>query len=79
MAGIHLARVLKSLPSQFSSAGLVEAQGTAVSADGTPVPYFIVHQAGVALDGSTPTLLYGYGGFGEQQHKFFFIGYVYRG
>ncbi len=35
----------------------------AVSADGTEVPYFLIHRADLALDAPRPTLLYGYGGF----------------
>lgn len=33
------------------------------SADGTRVPMFISHKRGLKLDGTHPTLLYGYGGF----------------
>ena len=56
-------RAVKALPAQFDASGLVTEQHEAVSADGTRVPYFLVHTEGLALDGTAPTLLYGYGGF----------------
>lgn len=33
------------------------------SSDGTRIPMFITHRKDITLDGSNPTLLYGYGGF----------------
>lgn len=34
-----------------------------LSKDGTRVPMFLTHKRGLMLDGTNPTLLYGYGGF----------------
>jgi prolyl oligopeptidase len=54
---------LKQSPSFFDVAGLKVSQHEAVSKDGTRVPYFQIGPQTLPLDGSTPTLLYGYGGF----------------
>lgn len=56
-------RALKSMPEFFDASGLVIDQHFATSDDGTRVPYFLVRRNDIALDGTTPTLLYGYGGF----------------
>ena len=53
----------KSIPARYDSAGFDVTQKWAVSRDKTRIPYFLVRKAGAPLDGSTPTLLYGYGGF----------------
>ena len=62
-AGSDTRVALKSLPAFFDAAGLAVRQFTATSRDGTAVPYFAVMKEGTALDGSAPTVLYGYGGF----------------
>jgi len=54
---------LKSLPAKFDAEGLAVEQFFATSSDGTQIPYFIIHREDMPLDGTTPTLLYGYGGF----------------
>jgi prolyl oligopeptidase len=54
---------VKTLPPKFDASHDVTEQMEAVSKDGTKVPYFIVHPAGMKLDGSNPTILYAYGGF----------------
>lgn len=55
--------LLKSLPTFFDAKGLEISQHEVESKDGTRVPYFQVSRAGIRLDGTNPTLLYGYGGF----------------
>ncbi len=54
---------LKAMPAFFNADGLQVSQYQAVSGDGTRVPYFVVARQGLSLNGSNPTLLYGYGGF----------------
>ncbi len=54
---------VKSLPPRFDASGMQVEQFEATSKDGTKVPYFVVHNKDVKLDGSNPTLLYAYGGF----------------
>ena len=54
---------LKGLPAFFDAKGLKTSQFEATSKDGTKVPYFVVMREGTKLDGSSPAILYGYGGF----------------
>ena len=54
---------VKAMPPRFDASGHVTEQFEAVSKDGTRIPYFVVRPKGMRLDGSNPTLLYGYGGF----------------
>ena len=46
-------------------------QVTYESKDGTPVTMFLVHKKGIELDGSNPTILSGYGGFGVSSTPYF--------
>jgi len=55
--------VLKTMPTFFDASTHEVEQAFATSADGTRVPYFVVQPKDLPMDGSTPTLLYGYGGF----------------
>lgn len=54
---------LRALPRFFDATGLVTRQYEATSRDGTRIPYFLVARGDIRLDGSNPTLVYGYGGF----------------
>ena len=57
------AETLKSAPSFFDESKFTVEQHFVTSKDGTRVPYFQVAPKDLKLDGSNPTLLYGYGGF----------------
>lgn len=47
----------------FDTSEYETRQVFAPSKDGTPIPLFLTHRRGMAMDGQNPTLLYGYGGF----------------
>lgn len=47
----------------FNSDNFESKQVFYTSKDGTQVPMIITHKKGLVLDGSNPTILYGYGGF----------------
>ncbi len=53
----------KSLPDWFDASNMVSEQFFATSTDGTQVPYFVVRAKDTKMNGTNPTLLYGYGGF----------------
>ena len=62
-AGKGPPETLKQNPAFFDTKGLKVSQHEATSKDGTRVPYFMVSREDLKLDGTAPTLLYGYGGF----------------
>ncbi len=55
--------VFKAPAIDFDPSGYETKQVFYTSKDGTRVPMFITHKKGIALDGSNPAYLYGYGGF----------------
>ena len=58
-------KIAVTSPIDYSDAEVVRA--FAISKDGTKIPLNIIRRRGTKLDGSNPTLLYGYGGFGISQ------------
>jgi len=64
-------QTLKSAPARFDASKHVVEQLEATSRDGTKVPYFLIRPKNVKMDGSTPTLLYGYGGFQVSQIPYY--------
>ena len=57
-SSVHLKSKVK-----FNSDDFESKQIFYTSKDGTKVPMIITHKKGIKLDGSNPTILYGYGGF----------------
>ncbi|MEE9304497.1 MAG: prolyl oligopeptidase family serine peptidase [Thiotrichaceae bacterium] len=54
---------VKGLPDWFDSTSMQVEQFQVSSTDGTRIPYYVVHHKDMKLEGTNPTLLYGYGGF----------------
>jgi prolyl oligopeptidase len=54
---------IKALPEKFDASRDMVDQYEAVSADGTRIPYFVVHPKDMKPDGRNPTLMTAYGGF----------------
>jgi prolyl oligopeptidase len=55
--------VFKAPELDFDASGYETRQVFYTSKDGTRVPMFVTHRKGIAMDGTNPTYLYGYGGF----------------
>jgi prolyl oligopeptidase len=62
---------IKTLPTKFDASHDVVEQFEATSKDGTKIPYFVVRPKAMAFDGSTPTILNAYGGFGVSSTPFY--------
>jgi len=58
---------IKTTPARFDASRHVVEQLEATSRDGTRIPYFLIRPREMRRDGSTPTLLYAYGGFQVSQ------------
>ncbi|MET4684248.1 prolyl oligopeptidase family serine peptidase [Brevundimonas faecalis] len=54
---------LKAAPAKFDASTHVVEQFEATSTDGTRIPYFVTRPKNLAMDGTGPTILFGYGGF----------------
>ncbi|HYC73334.1 prolyl oligopeptidase family serine peptidase [Brevundimonas sp.] len=54
---------LRSAPAKFDASTHVVEQFEATSSDGTKIPYFVTRPRDMAMDGTAPTILFGYGGF----------------
>lgn len=55
--------VLYQRAPQFDASNLVQELNRTASRDGTVIDYLVMHRRDMKLDGSNPTLVYGYGGY----------------
>ncbi len=67
-------RLFRRAEAKFNPGDYEVTQVFYPSKDGTKVPMFLAHKKGIKLDGSNPTLLYGYGGFNISLTPSFSIG-----
>ena len=67
---------VQALPAQFDASNMVVEQHFATSADGTRIPYFLVHRKDVT--GPAPTLIHAYGGFELAQTPSYLVHEPYR-
>jgi len=69
-------------PFPIDTSGYESEEVKAKSADGTMIPVSVIHQKGIALDGSHPTHLIGYGSYGISYDAYFdpvWIAWLERG
>jgi prolyl oligopeptidase len=69
-------RLVQSLPASFDASRFTVEQRFARSADGTPIPYFLVRRRGT--NGPVPALIHSYGGFRAAQTPSYLTGEPYR-
>ncbi len=69
------AKRFHSVKEDFSAKEMVVERQWTKSQDGTEVPYFLIHKKNMKWDGSTPTLLWGYGA-GNISYSPFYLGAV---
>jgi prolyl oligopeptidase len=62
-----VSRTALAVRSPVDLSGVEAVRAFATSKDGTRIPVDVLRKKGLALDGSTPTILYGYGGYGVSQ------------
>jgi prolyl oligopeptidase len=63
----NVSTIFRSINVPFTPDQYLTKQVFFASKDGTRIPMFIIHRKDLALDGTHPTLLYGYGGFNSSQ------------